>query len=148
MIAVYVLVALITFAFMEFVAWALHKYGMHGPLWGLHEDHHHPKTRGWEKNDLFALFFALISFGSILAGTLANVPLLIAFGAGVTMYGVGYFLVHDVFFHRRVRLGYRPKGPYWQRVYNAHRHHHRESTPETGVSFGFLYAPPRYAPKE
>ena len=25
---------------MEFVAWATHKYLMHGLLWKLHQDHH------------------------------------------------------------------------------------------------------------
>ena len=29
-----------TFSFMEFVAWAVHKYIMHGFLWSIHKDHH------------------------------------------------------------------------------------------------------------
>ena len=39
---------------MEFAAWALHKYVMHGFLWNLHEDHHLPYTTPFQKNDLFA----------------------------------------------------------------------------------------------
>ena len=35
-------IVFITFVFMEFVAWATHKYVMHGFLWYLHEDHHVP----------------------------------------------------------------------------------------------------------
>jgi len=35
-----VIIAFITFLAMEWVAWAAHKYIMHGFLWNLHEDHH------------------------------------------------------------------------------------------------------------
>ena len=34
------LIVLTAFIFMEFAAWATHKYLMHGVLWFLHEDHH------------------------------------------------------------------------------------------------------------
>ena len=34
------LITLVTFLIMEFVAWAVHKYIMHGFLWSLHKDHH------------------------------------------------------------------------------------------------------------
>ena len=33
-------ITLVTFLIMEFVAWAVHKYIMHGFLWSLHKDHH------------------------------------------------------------------------------------------------------------
>ena len=35
-----IFVLISTFLFMEFVAWAVHKYIMHGFLWSLHKDHH------------------------------------------------------------------------------------------------------------
>lgn len=31
---------LVSFAGMEFIAWASHKYLMHGILWPMHRDHH------------------------------------------------------------------------------------------------------------
>ena len=34
------LIVITTFIFMEFVAWSVHKYVMHGFLWSLHKDHH------------------------------------------------------------------------------------------------------------
>ncbi|MFM2267096.1 MAG: hypothetical protein RL757_537, partial [Bacteroidota bacterium] len=58
----YTFVVFATVATMEFVAWAAHKYVMHGFLWNWHEDHHKPhfeKDGFWEKNDLFFLVFAL-----------------------------------------------------------------------------------------
>ena len=33
-------IIIVTFFLMEGVAWAAHKYIMHGFLWHLHEDHH------------------------------------------------------------------------------------------------------------
>ena len=49
---------IITFFFMEFVAWATHKYVMHGFLWYLHKDHHVVnKDNKFQKNDFFFLIF-------------------------------------------------------------------------------------------
>ena len=42
-----------TFSIMEFMAWFTHKYIMHGLLWNLHEDHHQPTGKLFQKNDLF-----------------------------------------------------------------------------------------------
>ena len=36
----YILVFILTFSMMEFMAWFTHKYVMHGFLWKLHADHH------------------------------------------------------------------------------------------------------------
>ena len=50
-----------TFSIMEFNAWWMHRYVMHGFLWNLHEDHHHKKHDSWfEKNDWFFVFYAVI----------------------------------------------------------------------------------------
>ena len=48
-----------TFLLMEGVAWATHKYVMHGFLWSWHKDHHLPEEGFFEKNDLFLLIFAV-----------------------------------------------------------------------------------------
>ncbi|HBT09596.1 MAG TPA: beta-carotene hydroxylase, partial [Leeuwenhoekiella sp.] len=37
----WIVVFLLTFTIMEFMAWFTHKYVMHGFLWVLHRDHHH-----------------------------------------------------------------------------------------------------------
>src|SRR3546814_14738148 len=50
-----VLLVLATVAAMEGVAWASHKYIMHGFGWAWHRDHHEPHAKALEKNDLFAL---------------------------------------------------------------------------------------------
>jgi len=130
-------------AYMEYVAWFTHKYVMHGFLWALHEDHHHPKGRGLQKNDLFALLFSLVSFLFIYTGLRQRQEWLASAGFGVALYGVGYVLFHDVMFHRRIPgLRLRARGPYLTRIVRAHRAHHKHSGRQDGVSFGFLYAPP------
>jgi beta-carotene 3-hydroxylase len=139
-ILLYSFVCLVVFFLMEVVAWFLHKYVMHGFGWVLHEDHHRYTGHRFQKNDVFGLFFGLIAFFLILTGILSGFDLRFAIGIGITCYGIGYFLVHDVFFHRRIRINYRPKSNYMQRVLRAHAIHHQKSTPKTGVNFGFLYA--------
>jgi len=140
----YVLVILFVFVFMEGVAWFLHKYVMHGVGWFLHKDHHYPRKGRFEKNDLFGVLFSIISFLFILTGILSGFDIKLAIGIGIMMYGIGYFLVHDVFFHQRIKIGYRPKSKYVKRILNAHGVHHAMSTPKTGVNFGFLYASKKY----
>ena len=143
-ILLYVMVILVVFVFMESVAWFLHKYVMHGVGWFLHKDHHYPRKGSFEKNDLFGVFFSLISFLFILTGILSGFDIKLAIGIGIMLYGIGYFLVHDVFFHKRIKIGYQPKSKYIKRILNAHGIHHAMSTPKTGVNFGFLYASKKY----
>ena len=136
----YVLTASVVFVSMEGVAWFLHKYVMHGFGWYLHEDHHRFTGKRFQKNDLFGLFFGVIAFILILTGVLSGLDVKFAVGVGIMLYGIGYFLVHDIFFHRRIRISYRPRSKYMKRVLNAHAIHHQKSTAHTGVNFGFLYA--------
>ncbi len=136
----YPVIVVIVFILMEGVALFLHKYVMHGIGWYLHEDHHRYTGHRFQKNDVFGLFFSLVSFFFILTGILSGFNFNVAVGVGIMMYGIGYFLVHDVFFHRRIRIKYRPKSNYMKRVLKAHAIHHQKSTPNTGVNFGFLYA--------
>jgi beta-carotene 3-hydroxylase len=55
-------IVVVTFFAMEFVAWATHKYVMHGWLWNLHADHHKKDHYNFlERNDSFFLIFAVPS---------------------------------------------------------------------------------------
>lgn len=134
-------VCLVTIAAMEVVAWYVHKYLMHGPLWFLHKSHHRPR-RGWfELNDTFGIFFSAVSIALIYFGLRGHTVLLGA-GLGMVGYGVIYFLVHDVLVHRRVHHMFVPRSGYLRRIYQAHRMHHALETKHGAVSFGFVYAPP------
>src|SRR4030042_2099241 len=139
-ILIYFVVLILTFLFMEFVAWFLHKYVMHGFGWYLHEDHHRYHKGRFEKNDIFGLFFAILSFLLILTGFLSGFDIKFPIGIGVMFYGLGYFLVHDIFFHKRIKIKFRPKSKYIKRILNAHAIHHQKSKTHEGICFGFLYA--------
>lgn len=128
---------------MEFAAWFLHKFVMHGVLWSLHRDHHEPHNRFFQKNDLFALFFAIPSFFMILFGGLFAAPLWAAAGYGIMAYGLVYFLVHEAIIHRRFRF-LRGRGAYFRALIVAHRQHHNVTTKEGCRNFGMLVVHPRY----
>ncbi len=140
----HVLLFLGTFIFMEFAAWSLHKYVMHGFLWSLHEDHHTPnKQRWWQKNDAFAIFFAVPSFLSILFGSYWADPHWATFGYGIMAYGVAYFFIHEVVIHRRLRF-LQLNQWYFRAVVRAHRDHHANRFKEEGRNFGMLVVPVHY----
>ena len=141
----FIFIMLVTFIFMEGVAWFLHKFIMHGFGWILHEDHHRYSKGKLEKNDIFGVFFSILSFLLILTGTINGIDYRLALGIGVMLYGIAYFIVHDIFFHKRVKIKYKPKSDYMKRVIKTHSIHHQKSTPNTGVAFGFLYASKKYA---
>lgn len=143
-ILLYIILIIAVFFFMEFVAWFLHKYVMHGFGWFLHEDHHRYTKGKFEKNDVFGLIFSIVSFLFIFTGWLDGYDFKFAIGIGIMSYGIAYFLVHDVFFHRRVKLKYKPKSRYMKRVLHAHSIHHQKSTAHSGVNFGFIYASRKY----
>lgn len=135
-------------ASMEFVARWMHRYVMHGCGWCLHNDHHTTTGRRFQRNDLYALFFAVTSFSLIYGGLRFGVFPLASAGFGVALYGVGYVLFHDIMFHKRVKwIKVRPFHPYLQRIVNAHRIHHSTVTKDGARSFSFLWAPRRYDPR-
>lgn len=131
-----------TFLTMELVAWALHKYVMHGFLWWLHRDHHDPHhTATFQRNDAFAFFFFAPSFLSILFGAILRDPELSAFGFGIMAYGAAYFTVHEVIIHRRLTF-LKARGFYLNALVSAHKKHHAKHGKEGGSHFGMLMIPP------
>lgn len=133
-----------TFVFMEFVAWATHKYVMHGFLWSLHRDHHVKEPGFFEKNDAFFLIFAIPSMLSIMFGTFYGWELLNAAGFGILAYGIAYFLVHEVFIHQRFKWLRNSNFTYLKAARRAHKMHHKHLTKHDGESFGMLLFPFKY----
>jgi len=138
------LIVIATVAAMEFVAWASHKYVMHGFGWAWHRDHHEPHDKLLEKNDLFAIVGAVISIGAFASGS-AMVMGDRAWwpgtwiGLGVLIYGIIYTLIHDGLVHQRY-FRWVPKRGYARRLVQAHKLHHATIGKEGGVSFGFVVA--------
>ncbi len=145
MILVYILITLGTFLAMEFVAWFAHKYVMHGFLWYLHKDHHQHDPGFWEKNDAFFLIFAIPSAACyILGSAVAGMFPLFFVGVGISLYGLAYFLVHDIFIHQRFKIFTRTKNQYLKAIRKAHKVHHKHLGPDNGECFGMLVVPPKY----
>jgi len=131
-----------TVAAMEVFAWAAHRWVMHGPGWFLHASHHRPRTGMFERNDLYAVVFAIPSIVLLLGGVqLGWWPGCTWIGAGIAAYGAIYFGFHDVIVHRRLPHRYVARSSYMKRIVQAHRLHHAVESQHGAVSFGFLWAP-------
>jgi beta-carotene 3-hydroxylase len=139
MLAQFVVVMLLSFAAMEWVAWAMHRYVMHGLLWVLHRDHHRRERHGLQRNDAFFVIFAIPSWLSIMLGSMRGSLLSVAVGSGIALYGLCYFLVHEVFIHKRLKFWRTTHHVYWLAVRKAHMQHHRHLTQEDGERFGLLW---------
>lgn len=140
----YIFLVLGTFALMEVVAWATHKYIMHGFLWNLHRDHHEPHEGFLEHNDWFAVFFATVCIVLFLFGTLWGKGWVIAVAIGILLYGIAYFWAHDIVVHQRIKWFTRSKNKYIRAIRWAHKMHHKHTGREDGESFGFLWVGKKY----
>jgi beta-carotene 3-hydroxylase len=139
-----ILLVILTVLAMEGVAWASHRYIMHGFGWAWHRDHHEPHDRVLERNDLYALVGAAMSISMFAIGS----PMIRGaaawepgtwIGLGVLIYGIIYTLIHDGLVHQRW-FRWVPKRGYAKRLVQAHKLHHATIGKEGGVSFGFVFA--------
>ena len=137
---------LITAILMEGVAWAMHKYIMHGVFWNLHEDHHIRDNHDsfFERNDSFFIFFAIISITSFVIWSFFGWTIALGIGIGVFVYGCVYFLIHDLFIHQRIKIWRNTKNPYLRAIRRAHKIHHKHLGKEDGECFGMLWVPMKY----
>ena len=140
----YMLVFVVSFIAMEGITWLAHRFVMHGFLWYLHEDHHRKRPGFFEKNDAFFIIFAIPSFLAILYGTLRPLYWLQAAGFGILLYGLAYFIVHDVIIHQRFKWFNRSNNTYIRAIRWGHKMHHRHLGKKHGESFGMLLVHPRY----
>ena len=143
-----VFTTIISFIVMEGLTWCTHKFVMHGFLWYLHEYHHQPKYQHlFEKNDSFFAIFALPSSLSIYFGLEQQQLHLAAIGFGIVLYGVAYFLVHDVLIHQRFKWFKHTKNRYLIGLRKAHKIHHKKLGKYDGECFGMLFVPFKYFKK-
>ncbi len=120
----FVFIMLAAFVAMEFFSYLVHRFVYHTLLWVLHKSHHTPRKGVFEWNDVFPMVFASISIyvmwyavGDSTRGDLLALIL------GVTMYGMIYLVIHDLYVHRRMKsLTFRIH--YLQQVKKAHMVHH------------------------
>jgi len=144
-VVIWISVFAITFCFMEFMAWFTHKYIMHGFLWSLHKDHHHKNhSSWWERNDLFFIFYAVISISCIMLHDPIFFWMGESIGFGILAYGIAYFFVHDIFIHQRFKMFRNTNHWYARGVRRAHKIHHKHLGKNKGKCFGMLFIPFKY----
>lgn len=141
-----VLIILISLIAMEFFSWLVHKYIMHGALWFIHKSHHAHSKYFLEANDLFSLFFATIAVVLIFTG-IDKGDFRLWIGCGITLYGLLYFILHDVLIHKRVKVFGRPGSRYLKAISNAHKDHHKSMRKDISGSYGLFIVSARYLRK-
>lgn len=133
----------LTFVAMEGVAWATHKYVLHGFLWFLHRSHHTRHNHAFELNDLFFAYYGTLAMLFFIIGSdLLDYRFWI--GAGITLYGVAYFVIHDVFIHRRLKVFGKTSNAYLKALNIAHKVHHSSEGKDSASSYGMLWVSPKY----
>jgi beta-carotene 3-hydroxylase len=144
---IYLILVLAAYFFMEFIAWISHKYVMHGFLWSLHKDHHFKeveKVSFFEKNDFFFLIYAIPAITLLFIGVIWHYPFLIAIGVGISLYGLTYFIIHDVIIHHRLTGISQNHNFYMKALVKAHLAHHWAKKKEDFRCFGLLVFPFRF----
>jgi len=134
-VATSLVLAIAAFVVMEPVTAATHRWIMHGIGERLHRSHHRVRPTRWEANDAFPVMFAAVVCSGLWVGF--NQPGwsgLVPVGVGVTLYGLAYALVHDVYIHGRVSLFGGRHWPLLDRLAAAHRIHHLYG----GAPYGML----------
>ncbi len=143
-IVINILLVIGAFFLTEFLAWSVHKYVMHGFLWMLHKDHHQKEAGFFEKNDAFFLIFAIPSWLCIMYGYIAGIDFRFYIGIGIAIYGLCYFLVHEIYIHQRFKWLYNVNHPYFKGLRKAHKVHHKNLNKEHAECFGMLIVPFKY----
>lgn len=140
----FISVVFLSFFIMEGITWLTHRYIMHGFLWYLHQDHHQKSAGFFEKNDAFFLIFAIPSWLCIMLGLQNQLYWMTAVGFGIAMYGLAYFIVHEVIIHQRFKWFNRSNNTYIRTIRWAHKMHHRHLNKQDGESFGMLFVAKKY----
>lgn len=131
---------MIAFVFMEWVAYASHRWIMHGPMWFLHRSHHRERAGPFEANDWFGVGFSFVSIAFIWVGKNDH-PFIMGLGFGMALYGLCYLLMHDLLTHGRFGRVPIPRNSYLRKLVRAHRIHHSRDELDGTRNFGFLWPP-------
>jgi beta-carotene 3-hydroxylase len=132
-----------SFLAMEGLSWAIHKYLLHGVLWHIHRTHHRKNNTWLEWNDLVSLTFAAGAVVLIVPGV-NDLDYRFWMGMGISLYGMLYFILHDVLIHRRLRWFEQSRNRYLKAITQAHRMHHRHSHRLPSESYGLLWVNKRF----
>ncbi|MCW9707849.1 sterol desaturase family protein [Fodinibius salsisoli] len=129
------------FAGMEVISYLVHRFVFHGLLWEIHQTHHKPTHGAFELNDLFSLFFGAVSIYLMYRGMEAPVESMsFAIGLGIAIYGLLYFVIHDLFAHKRF-MPFKSDSKIMRLIRYAHQRHHQSIDKEGQEPFGLFLFP-------
>lgn len=116
---------------MEPLTALVHRYLMHEIVWVWHKSHHERFGAKFELNDLFPVVFSIFAIALFVVGI--NHPLIRYIAIGITVYGLLYFVVHEVVIHSRFGniVSKNRLFEYWKFSHNVH-HQYNEAP------FGFI----------
>ncbi len=121
----FVAVLVASFAAMEPLTAATHRWVMHGVGEFLHRSHHQRPEGRFEANDWYPVAFAaVVNLGFVVGFNVDGFAALVPAGVGVTLYGLAYALVHDVYIHGRLGWFRGRRVAALDRLAEAHRIHH------------------------
>ncbi|MDZ7715985.1 MAG: sterol desaturase family protein [Balneolaceae bacterium] len=132
---------LLGFSGMEVVSYLVHRFLFHGLFWKIHQTHHEAHHGLFEMNDIFSLFFAAVSIGLMYWGS-ANPLMSVAFpiGLGIAIYGILYFVIHDLFAHKRF-VPFKSDSKIMRLIRRAHQNHHQSVDKKGQEPYGLFLFP-------
>jgi beta-carotene 3-hydroxylase len=77
-------------------------------------------------------------------GIIPELNYLFFIGFGILLYGLAYFLIHDVLIHRRFKWFDKVNNRYFRASRKAHKIHHKNMGKPDGQCFGMLCFPYKY----
>jgi beta-carotene 3-hydroxylase len=142
-VAIWLPVAAVVALAMDVWAALLHGRVWHASLWRVHASHHRRRECPFELNDVLSVVHAPLAVALILYGCRAAPSILrevlFGVGAGMTMFGIAYLLVHDGVIHRRVPVRFLRRLPGMRAIVRAQRIHHAGNA--GGAPYGLFLGP-------
>lgn len=132
---------------MEIISYCVHRWLFHGVLWKIHESHHKPDHGLFELNDIFSMIFAGISVWFMVEGAsgMFSEPAF-GLGTGIAAYGILYFIIHDLFTHKRF-LPFSSESKVMKLIRRAHQRHHQDIGKQGAEPYGLFLFPYDKFPK-
>lgn len=139
----FLLYSLAGFVGMEILSYIVHRFVFHGVFWRIHKTHHEPKSAEshLEHNNIFSVFFTVLALVMMWIGKespLNSAPF--ALGTGISLYGILYFIIHDMFTHRRF-LPFNSTSAVLKIIRRAHQKHHQSISKDGNEPYGLFLFP-------
>lgn len=80
----------------------------------------------------------------MVLGTLDGFDFKVWIGLGIALYGLAYFIIHDVWIRQRIKGIHKLHLSYLEAIKEARKAHHQLSPKEKGTCFGLLLFPRSY----